>query len=85
MIEYIFHPIVVKYCQNGINEYCRDSTYYLLLLSFEGSLKVFGLMLKPVLCIISHVSEVLDGVRWTKEIAIEQDVLRILGCSSART
>ena len=30
MIEYILHPIAVKYCQDGINEYCRDSTHYLL-------------------------------------------------------
>ena len=32
MIEYILHPIVVKYCQNGTNEYryCRNSTHYLL-------------------------------------------------------
>ena len=30
MIEYVLHPIVVKYCQDGINEYCRDSTHYLL-------------------------------------------------------
>ena len=30
MIEYIFHPIAVKYCQDGINEYCRDSTHHLL-------------------------------------------------------
>ena len=57
----------------------------LLLLSFEDSSQVFGEMLKPVLCIISHVSEVLDRVRRTKEIAIEQDVLRILSSSSART
>ena len=30
MIEYILNPIAVKYCQDGINEYCRDSTHYLL-------------------------------------------------------
>ena len=30
MIEYILHPIAVKYCQDGINEYCRDGTHYLL-------------------------------------------------------
>ena len=30
MIEYILHPIAVKYCQDGINGYCRDSTHYLL-------------------------------------------------------
>ena len=30
IIEYILHPIAVKYGQNGINEYCRDSTHYLL-------------------------------------------------------
>ena len=30
MIESILHPIAVKYCQGGINEYCRDSTLYLL-------------------------------------------------------
>ena len=26
----ILYPIAVKYCQDGINEYCRDSTHYLL-------------------------------------------------------
>ena len=30
MTEYILHPIAVKYCLDGINEYCRDSTHYLL-------------------------------------------------------
>ena len=30
MIEYILHPIAVKYCQDGINENSRDSTHYLL-------------------------------------------------------
>ena len=56
-----------------------------LLLSFDGSSQVYGLMLKPVLCIISQASAILDSVRWMKEIAIKQDVLCILGGSSART
>ena len=30
MIEYILHSIAVKYCQDGINEYCKNSTHYLL-------------------------------------------------------
>ena len=30
MIEYILHPIAVKYCQDGINKYCRASTHFLL-------------------------------------------------------
>ena len=42
-------------------------------------------MLKPVLCTFGHVNEVFEGVRWAKEIAIKQNVLRILGGSSART
>ena len=29
-------------------------------------------MLKPVLRIIGHIGEVLDGVRWTKEIAVNK-------------
>ena len=33
MIEYILDFIAVKYCQDGINEYCRDSTHYLLKLN----------------------------------------------------
>ena len=42
-------------------------------------------MLKPVLRIIGDDNEILDGIRWTKETAIKQNVLRILGGSSART
>ena len=30
IIEYILHPIAMKYRQDGINEYCRDSTHFLL-------------------------------------------------------
>ena len=30
MIEHILHPIAVKYCEDGVNECCRDSTHYLL-------------------------------------------------------
>ena len=30
MIECILKAIVVKYCKDGIYEYCRDSTHYLL-------------------------------------------------------
>ena len=30
IIEYNLHPNAVKYCQDGIDEYCRDSTHYLL-------------------------------------------------------
>ena len=37
MIKYILHPIVVKYCQDGINENGRDSTHYLLELDQKKS------------------------------------------------
>ena len=56
MIEYILHPIAVKYFQDGINEYCRDSIHYLLELDQwkSNNLNIQNKLIKEDLFIVAE-------------------------------